>query len=306
MFEDVRNVVRNWLSDGRRVSSADVDAVVAQRLKAEQEGAGKRERSRFTKEAVADAKMCIKCTAFVLTTAAGLAERVTFPGDAGRRAIVQTGEAAEKPQIGPATMECAKKYFRGYGPATEADFRYWLGVPAAQSKSAVGALLGAGELEEVTTEDGAMVIVSGSSLEAVEDGVRLVGRFEPMLLAHKDKCWIVAEEFRKRVWSKNADVAACVIVRGRIRGTWRKDGRDLRVRLFPDGEEGALVNAEVREVFEKAREIAQGFYELEGDVVVEREEDSEWVALDEGEISEQPRAKDVRSKTRQSKRRRRS
>lgn len=101
------------------------------------------------------------------TTAAGLAEGANSASDGGRRTIVPTNAAL--------------------GARPRPTSGYWLGFPAEQSKAAVGMLVDGGAWEEVATEDGAMLMVAGSRLEAVDDGVRLVDRFEPVLLAHKDQ-----------------------------------------------------------------------------------------------------------------------
>lgn len=115
-----------------------------------------------------------------------------------------------------------------------------------------------------------MLMVGGRRVWRVERGVRFVGRFEPLLLAHKDKSWIVGERERKRVWNRHSDVAACVLKDGRIRGVWRREGKGIGVRLFADGLE-PFSEADIAEVVQKGREIVEGFYATDGEVVVERE-----------------------------------
>ena len=61
-------------------------------------------------------------------------------------------------------------------------------------------------------------------------------RFDPLLLPHKDKSWIVADEKYKAVWRKAGYVEAVVLRHGRIAGTWRYDkkrsGLEVTVGLF--------------------------------------------------------------------------
>ena len=50
--------------------------------------------------------------------------------------------------------------------------------------------------------------------------LRLLHRFDPLLLAHKDKAWIVDPERYKAVWRKAGYVEAVILRRGRVAGTW--------------------------------------------------------------------------------------
>ncbi len=45
--------------------------------------------------------------------------------------------------------------------------------------------------------------------------VRLLGRFDPMLLATKDKSWSIDEQHQKRVWRPGVQVEAVLLIRGR-------------------------------------------------------------------------------------------
>ena len=55
--------------------------------------------------------------------------------------------------------------------------------------------------------------------------VKLLYRFDPLLLASKDKDWIIEPCHRTQVWRPAAHVSAVILVGGRILGTWRYDKR---------------------------------------------------------------------------------
>lgn len=285
VYEVTTAFLRERLQRGEQVDSGFLDELVSAELEKERAAAGTRaERSRFTEREVTDAKQCIRYSLFVLATANGYAERVLKDGMAKRIVVAPVEETRDVIGVDEATLHCCRRYFTTYGPCTEGDFRYWMGIAAGASKKAVNMLLEEGSLEEVVTDVGPMLMAKGMKRRAVvEEGIRLVGRFEPILLAHKDKLWIVGERERKRVWNSHSDVTACVMKRGRIRGTWRKDGSNLKVRLFADGDE-ALEEQDVDEVFQNGGHILREFYEKKGEVTIEREKaDGEVELLRESE-----------------------
>ena len=109
------------------------------------------------------------------------------------------------PTAGEATVELARRYFRCYGPATAADFAYWRGGAAGPARAAVEALRG--ELGEVPTDGGPLLIAREDAetlLAAPPEPeawpVRMLGRFDPLLLGHRVKDWVVPAKYYDRVW----------------------------------------------------------------------------------------------------------
>ncbi len=149
----------------------------------------------------------------------------------------------QPPAFESAMIEAARRFFSTYGPAREADFRYWLSASAAETKPVVAALRDAGELVEVAVDDGSgsvIQLVTRDELPALLESppppskwpVRLLGRFDPLILAHADKgCWVQPEHY-KRVWH-HTHVEAVFLVHGRIRGVWRTKRltRGLKIQL---------------------------------------------------------------------------
>ncbi len=176
------------------------------------------------------------------------------------------------PAEGPATVEAARRFWSAYGPAKETDFRYWLAASAAETRPVVGALRDGGELAEVAVEDGAGAgtqLVTSDDLPALLEKppppkqwpVRLLGRFDPLILAHADKaCWVDAEHY-KRVWH-HTHVEAVLLVHGRIRGTWRTKrlarGLKIQLQLF-----GRPLPAYVERAVRSQAEAVAGFLETD-------------------------------------------
>jgi hypothetical protein len=148
------------------------------------------------------------------------------------------------PTAPEARAELARRYFAGYGPASLADFAYWLGLPAARARA--GSETWRELLVPVATKtigDRKLFALSAdlpSLLEAPplpdEWPVRLLGRFDPLLLAHRDKDWVVPAKYYSRVWRPAGHIEGVVLDQGRAVATWRYDrigtGK-LGLRVYP-------------------------------------------------------------------------
>ena len=140
-----------------------------------------------------------------------------------------------------ANVELARRFFRCYGPAGAGDFAYWRGAQAGKARGWLGALQG--ELVEVGDGTRRMLALKEDLPELFaappareEWPVRMLGRFDPILLAHRVKDWIVAPASYNRVWRPAGHIEAVVIEHGRVVGTWRYDrigAGKLSVRVFP-------------------------------------------------------------------------
>ena len=173
------------------------------------------------------------------------------------------------PGIDEANVDLARRFFRCYGPASSGDFAYWRGSYAGNARAWLSSL--AGELAEVACDTPAgeqRLLAMADDLPALFETppereawpVRMLGRFDPILLAHKVKDWIVAPAFYARVWRPAGHIEATVLEHGRAVGTWRYDrigAGKLSIRVFPfKGRQPARVGNEVRR---QAKLIAQFF-----------------------------------------------
>ncbi len=163
------------------------------------------------------------------------------------------------------------KYLHGYGPASLQDFSTWSGLNITDFKKAIEGVRP--QLEEVEIEG-----VKGRFLMLREDfkaldsisvnekaPACLLPKFDSILLGHKVRTRIIEDEHRKYVFKpKVGDIAATVLVDGKVVGTWRqeKTRRVLAITVTPFEK---IRKDDLKEVEEKARELSQfmGFDELE-------------------------------------------
>lgn len=254
------------LADGDEVTTAIVNPI-AERLKANGDAVSKARRYPFI-------HACEK----------GLATRVTREGDGRGRLLTLapwTGPWRDVPQ-NEALRLAARRYFAAYAPAREQDFRYWMNVMAKHSVEVVRHLDETGELVPVpdfADDDVEWLVAAGDAQKMLAEcaanvppreewPVRLLGRFDPYLLAHKVKTWLGGKAAVKRVWTNNADIVPTVIVYGRIRGKWscerKKKSAKVMVTLFAQetDEDTPLTEREMHLVEEEAQRIMAEFWEI--------------------------------------------
>jgi uncharacterized protein YcaQ len=141
-----------------------------------------------------------------------------------------------------ANITLLRRYLRAYGPATLHDFAYWRYARMADARRWLALL--ADEVVEV--------LVAGTSMLALREDVaalqveppsaaawpvRLLYRFDPLLLAHKDKSWLIDMAYYKRVWQAAGHIEGVTLQHGRITGAWRYDrkGGGLVITVYPFG-----------------------------------------------------------------------
>lgn len=153
-------------------------------------------------------------------------------------------------------------YLKGYGPATLQDFSLWSGMMAGDAKKT--AENAGSRLEEIRVEGSKgrffMLKEDRKSLDAIDLDERappcLLPKFDSILLGHKDRTRIIPDERKKQVFkSKVGDVAATVLVDGRIVGTWRqkktKKALTITVSTFEK-----ISSDDLKEVEEKAKALS--------------------------------------------------
>lgn len=139
-------------------------------------------------------------------------------------------------------VSLAKRYFAAYGPASLRDFAYWRGLSVAEAQVVLRSI--ADCLVEVIDEDGNRLLLDASDVEHLAEApparerwpVRLLGRFDPLLLAHKQKDWVVPAEFYTRAWRPAGHIEGIVLDHGRAVGTWRYDrgaSGKMSISTFP-------------------------------------------------------------------------
>ena len=125
--------------------------------------------------------------------------------------------------------ELARRYFTAYGPATQADFRWWSGLPAADARRAVQAIVE--ELVAVSVEGKSMWMTSDAAeqidevLTQVSEQLRVVGPFDPYLLGYAKRELGVPDVLLKKVNAGGGMIGSCVLIDGRLVGTWDRKRR---------------------------------------------------------------------------------
>ena len=133
--------------------------------------------------------------------------------------------AWEPPDWDTANLAALRRYIYSYGPTTVEDFRYWRAVHAEPARRWWQLL--EHELAAVEVE-GATQYVFAQDIEALtaplDDSawpLHMLYRFDPILLGHREKSWIVPAAYYKHVWRPAGHIEGIVLVRGQAAASWR-------------------------------------------------------------------------------------
>ncbi|MBP8293843.1 MAG: AlkZ family DNA glycosylase [Caldilineaceae bacterium] len=138
-----------------------------------------------------------------------------------------------------ANLTLLRRFVHTYGPVTVHDFMYWRGGYAEPARRWWGALESelvavdvAGVERFVLPDDLDDLAHPAHDLGAT---VHMLYRFEPLLLGHKEKGWIVAPEYHKRVFRIAGHIEGIVLDGGVAVATWRYDrkSRGLIIAVEP-------------------------------------------------------------------------
>jgi hypothetical protein len=88
---------------------------------------------------------------------------------------------------------------------------------------------------------------------------RLLPRFDPLLMGHGDKEHILSEEDRPSIFRPQADVAASLLVDGRVAGTWsyRLPKGRLELSLEPFAPPSATAATGLEKEVERLHELCR-------------------------------------------------
>ncbi len=159
----------------------------------------------------------------------------------------------EPPDPTLANVTIVERYLAAYGPATLQDFAYWRGVPASKARDWFNQLMP--KLTEVEVEGQVGFLLSAAPTDSVEGStegslideiqaappppeawpVRMLYRFDPYLLAHRSKDWVVPPSHYKAVWRPAGHIEGIVLSHGQAVATWRYDRKSggLAIQVNP-------------------------------------------------------------------------
>jgi hypothetical protein len=151
-----------------------------------------------------------------------------------------------------ALHDLARRYFAAFGPATEADFAGWAGLPLRDVRVGLAGI--AAELSEVRVGDAPAWRPRRGAPRARESVVRLLPAFDTYLMGHRDRDFIAPPDLWRRILPGGGILRPAILVNGRAVGIWssKRAGRKLKVVLEPfgklDATTAAAVDAEVADV----------------------------------------------------------
>jgi hypothetical protein len=154
------------------------------------------------------------------------------------------------PDPGAARIELLRRYLRAFGPATRADIADWSGLRVGDFTPALEALE---PLRRFRSEEGKELLdLPRAPLPdaGTPAPVRLLPKWDSLLLGHKDRRRVMSDEHRKLVIAKNGDVAQTFLVDGRVAGTWALSQGRVRFHAFDP-----IPRVARRELAEEARRL---------------------------------------------------
>lgn len=147
-----------------------------------------------------------------------------------------------------ARMELIRRYFKTYGPATFADCAYFTGFRQTEVVRLVEA---AGlPLKSVSYEGKQYFYLDNlPSGGSIPDCLFLTG-FDQLVLGYRERSRFLDEEDKTKVTTMTGIVVPTILLRGRIKAKWKKDGGRLSITPFR-----RLKKAEQKLIADKAHEI---------------------------------------------------
>lgn len=116
-----------------------------------------------------------------------------------------------------ANIYLLESYFKQYAPATFADFCHWRGVTRRKAAPWWAAVLP--RLQKWTTDE--YFVHQDVVLPDTETHfTKLLYRFDPLLLAYKDKTWLADKQHHKAIWAKAAHVNPVVFQQDGVTALW--------------------------------------------------------------------------------------
>ncbi|MEV7414371.1 winged helix DNA-binding domain-containing protein [Streptomyces sp. NPDC089919] len=151
-----------------------------------------------------------------------------------------------------ARAELARRWLLSYGPATEADLKWWTGWTLTETRKA----LAAAGAEPVRLEDGTAALVAPGdtgTTAAPEPWAALLPGLDPSAMGWADRGFHLDPAHRAALFDRAGNIGPTVWWNGAIVGGWaqRADGEVVwRLLTDPGAEAGALIGAEAARLAE--------------------------------------------------------
>ncbi len=132
-------------------------------------------------------------------------------------------------------------YLRSYGPATENDIAWWIGVSKTETQEALTNLQD--QIERVTISDlpGDYVILKSdqkamSGMKIPQNrSLNLLPAPDPYLMGYKDRERYLSGEYRERVFDRSGNATSTILLDGKVIGVWdfSEERLLLKILVFP-------------------------------------------------------------------------
>jgi Winged helix DNA-binding domain len=129
-----------------------------------------------------------------------------------------------------AAAHLVRRYLAAFGPASRADIAKWSGLARAHVDQGLSAL----ELRSFRDEHGRELYdLPRAPLPSPDTPapVRLLPRFDNLVLSHDDRRRVLPEEYRREL-IEGGEVRPSFLVDGFVAGTWQLEGERVRLRPF--------------------------------------------------------------------------
>ena len=128
--------------------------------------------------------------------------------------------AAASPDREAALGELARRYFCSRGPATLADYGWWSGLTVAEARAGLEAARPHLVAEVLGGRTLWRAAVSSSPVDPL--AAHLLPAFDEFLVAYQDRSDVLEPAQAARVNAGGGMLSPCVVVGGRVVGTWRR------------------------------------------------------------------------------------
>ena len=150
-----------------------------------------------------------------------------------------------------ALAELARRYLRAFGPATEADFAGWAGLPLRDARAGLSAI--ASEMRELRLGRETALALKGSARRASGPVIRLLPAFDTFLMGWRERAFIAPPERWPAIGPGGGLLNPTIVRDGTALGTWMPNSgsrKEIELDLFEplDAATRRAVDAEVGDV----------------------------------------------------------
>lgn len=153
-----------------------------------------------------------------------------------------------------ALAELARRYLRGFGPASDRDFAKWSGLPLGELRAGLGAI--GSELTETRAGEQTLLSLKAGKARLPRAGqLRLLGAFDTYVLGYASRDFAVSSTHGKGINTSGGGMIEPVIVRdGEVLGLWRmsRKGGAIEATLEPfeplSAADREAIDAEIEDV----------------------------------------------------------